>query len=92
MAEETQEVETTKQSTGSLVISLSHPTPMWAIMIFRVEFLLNKAFMMWVSTTNIVPSAKLQMFIGTMTAIDFFVWGIGRSLGIKPPDDGTTKS
>lgn len=92
MAEETQEVETTRQSAGSLVLSFKHPTPMWMILVFRVEFFLNKAFMMWVSSSDIIPSTKLKMFLATMTAIDFFVWGIGRSLGIKPPDDGTTKS
>lgn len=87
-----QPAEVVQQVKGTVGISFNSPTPMWATWIFRVEFFLNKALMMWIASTDIIPSNKLKVVIATFTAVDFFVWGIGRSIGVRPPDDPSAKT
>lgn len=72
---------------GTVGISFINPTPMWATWIFRVEFFANKAFLLWMSSTNIIHPEQMKGIVGTLAAIDFFVWGIGKSIGVKPPED-----
>lgn len=87
MANDTQEAEVTKQVKGTTTLSFADPTPRWATWVFRVEFFLNKALLMWITSTNIVAPEHIKGVVATLAAIDFFVWGIGRSIGVKPPEN-----
>lgn len=78
-----QEVQTTELRKGKLVISLTAPTPVWVTWIFRTEFVLNKAVMIWLSATTLVPPENLKETILTLTIVDFIVWGLGRFIGIS---------
>jgi hypothetical protein len=67
-------------------ISLSDPTPKWVNWIFRIEFVLNKALMFWLASTSLINQDNLKEWIIALTAIDLFVWGIGRFIGHKKED------
>lgn len=80
---EIQEVEKTEMVTGKTVVSLNLPTPKWATWIFRTEFVLNKAAMMYLSGTGSIPADKIKEYILILTIVDFVVWVAGRFLGVK---------
>ena len=84
--ETTTEVQTTEQSKGKLVISLTQPTPMWATWIFRVQFFANKAILFYLAGTTLIPPDMIKQDILILASVDLFVWGIAKSLGIKPPE------
>ena len=88
MAEETKsvEVETTQQAKGKLVMSVTLPSPMWATWVFRIQFFANKAIMVFLSGTNTISPDHIKQYILILTCIDVFVWGLAKSLGIKPPE------
>lgn len=80
---EIQEVEKTEMIQGKTVLSLNLPTPKWATWIFRTEFVLNKAAMMYLSGTGSIPPEKIKEYILILTIVDFVVWVGGRLLGVK---------
>jgi hypothetical protein len=83
----TQEVNTTKSVTGTTVLSFTKPTPVWATWIFRGEFIINKCLMMYLSgTTHTVVDLKNDILI--LTIIDFGVWMLAKSIGVKKADLG----
>lgn len=86
MAEDTQTVQVEEQALGKLSLSIKSPTPMWATWAFRIQFCFNKAFLFWVTSVDMFNAAELKTIIATCAAIDLFVWGIGRSIGVKPPE------
>lgn len=80
---DTQPVETTVEQSGKVKFGmqgLNNPTPKWATYIFRAEFLLNKAIMLFFYS-DLTP---LQIKI--LACIDFLVWGAGRFVGVKKED------
>ena len=62
---------------------VTNPTPMWATWVFRIEFLLNKTFMIWVAATASIPKEHLNEMILYASLIDGFFWGIGKFIGIS---------
>ncbi len=83
---ETTTVETEKELKGKPVFSFSLPTPKWAIYVFRTEFFINKALMLWLTGTTIVPTENAKEYILILVAIDTVVWGLSRSIGIRKED------
>lgn len=86
MAEEKTPSQIEVPVTGSTTFgvgSLSQPTPMWVTWIFRTEFVLNKAVMMWLASTSMVQGDNLKEIIAILTILDFVIWGLGRFVGIK---------
>jgi hypothetical protein len=86
------QVETAEQVKGTLKIGaqgIVNPTPMWATWIFRIEFFLNKALLYYFTTTTTaqMSAEEVKHWLVVLIAIDGFVWGIGKSMGIKPPED-----
>lgn len=80
---EVQEVEKTETIKGKTVVSLNLPTPKWATWIFRTEFVINKALMMYISGTATIPSDKAKEYMLILAVTDFLVWTGGRFLGVK---------
>ena len=66
--------------------SLSRPTPAWVNWVFRVQFVANKAILMWLGSTSLVNVDNLREIILALGVIDFAVWGIGRFIGLKKDD------
>lgn len=87
MADKLQEVEVVKSVPGKLAWSIKSPSPMWATWAFRIQFCANKAIMFWLSGTDSMTTSQIKSKILLLTSIDMFVWALGRSIGIKPPDD-----
>lgn len=83
---EAQVAEVDKMVAGKTVLSFQLPTPKWATIIFRTEFILNKALMFWMSGTSIIPPEKVKEYILILGAVDLVVWFFGRSIGIKKDD------
>lgn len=79
---ETTTVQVEREMRGKTVVSFSKPTPMWATWIFRVEFLLNKAILMVLSASHLWTPEQVKESLIWIAAIDFFVWGIARGLGV----------
>jgi hypothetical protein len=86
MAEETQQAEKVVQASGTTgfgVAQLNKPTPLWVNWIFRTEFVLNKVFLIWLGSQDIIDNAhSLKVIIGIVAAIDGVVWGLGKFVGI----------
>ena len=80
---EIQEVEKTELVKGKTVVSLNLPTPKWATWIFRTEFVLNKAALMYLSGTGAIPPEDVKEYILILSIVDFVVWIAGRFLGVK---------
>lgn len=80
-----QSVETEEVVKGHTVLSFTHPTPMWATWAFRTEFILNKAAMMWLGGTALIPPEKVKETVLILTIVDFVVWFVARGLGVKKP-------
>lgn len=79
-----QEVSTTeilkgKQTFG--IKSLNRPTPLWVTWVFRTEFILNKAALLFFASDINVFQLKI------LACFDFIVWGVGKFAGIKRPDE-----
>lgn len=86
MANEAQPAQDTVNIKGTTRFGLNQvvkPTPMWATWVFRIEFLLNKTFMIWVAATSSIPKEHLNEIILYASLIDGFVWGIGKFIGIS---------
>lgn len=90
--EETQQVRTTETiPKGKTVISFTKDTPMWATWIFRIEFFLNKGIMMYLAgTPNTIVHLKNDILI--LGIVDFMVWGLAKSIGVKKSDLGLEDS
>lgn len=71
------------------VISVSSPAPKWATWLFRIEFFANKAFLLWLAATKIITPDNIQEILVAAVAIDTFIWGLGRGLGVKKDDFDT---
>ncbi len=87
MADTTQQAEKEVQVTGVTkfgIGQISNPTPMWVTWAFRIEFIANKAFMMWVASSD--DTTNVKQIVLWATIIDFVVWGLGRFVGISKED------
>lgn len=86
MEEETQPVEKVVQESGTTRFGLgqvNQPTPTWVNWIFRTEFVLNKVFLFWLSSQDVINNAHtLKVILGVLAAIDGTVWGLGKFVGI----------
>lgn len=88
--DQTQEVEIHEQTPkGKTVLSFTQPTPMWANWIFRIQFFANKAIMFYLAGTTLISPDNIKQYILILASIDLFVWGVDKSIGIKPPDDNS---
>lgn len=83
---EAQVAEVDKMVAGKTVISFNLPTPKWATWVFRTEFVLNKAVLLYLGGTSSIPADKLKEYILILSIVDFVVWGMGRGIGIKKDD------
>lgn len=82
---DTTTVETTKEVKGNLVLSSTAPTPRWATLLFRGQFILNKMFLVIAGGTSMVDPKHLQEAILWAAAIDIGVWTFARMIGIQKP-------
>lgn len=83
------QVETQKASTGKLtfgVAGLNNPTPTWVTWIFRTEFVLNKAVMLWIAASDLVKNYNVKEIMLILSIVDFVTWGLGRFVGVKKAD------
>jgi hypothetical protein len=81
----TQQAEITTLQKGKVGFGLDQlgkPTPMWVIWIFRTQFVLNKAALMYIGATVDVPLTDVKSIILKLSIIDFVIWGLGRFVGI----------
>lgn len=67
------------------VLSFNKPTPKWATWIFRVEFLLNKAFLYGLSQ-DLFGTVNIKKALVWAILIDGIIWGIGRAIGVQKKD------
>lgn len=68
------------------VISINKPTPKWATWMFRIIFNLTGAAAIWIGADGVLDDAtKVKVLLG-MKALDYFIWGIGKGLGVKKED------
>lgn len=68
------------------VISLNQPTPAWVNWFFRIEFVLNKAMLFYLSGDTGISLATLKQTLLILGTIDLAVWGLGRFVGLKKAD------
>lgn len=81
-----QEVQQTGVVEGKTVISINKPTPMWATWVFRIVFLLTTAATIIIAADPGIPD-DMKVRIGVyLKALDVFIWGIGRGLGVEKAD------
>lgn len=86
MADEKQEVSTTKTVSGTVGFNPSAPSPIWATWIFRIVFLLTMvATIIIAGDTHIPNDIKVRIFL-YMKGFDVFVWGVAKGLGVKKKD------
>lgn len=85
-ANTTQEIMEEKTVKGKLVLSFTKPSPTWALWVFRTEFVINKAAMIYLSGTTLVSPDKVKESILILTIADFLTWVVAKSLGIKKQD------
>lgn len=84
---ETVQAEVIKPVKGTVGISFKNPTPQWANIIFRVQFFANKAVLYYLAGTSLIPPDKIKQDILILASVDLFVWGIAKSIGVKPPEN-----
>lgn len=70
---------------GKTVMSFTLPSPLWAKMVFRAEFIANKAFLMALSQ-GLLPTLDTKITLAWAVIIDFIVWGLAKGVGIKKED------
>lgn len=68
------------------IISIQNPTPKWATWLFRIVFLLTSVAVFLVSNEPSIPDPFKIRIALWLKALDVFVWGIGRGLGVKKSD------
>lgn len=83
---EAQVAEVDKMIAGKTVISFNLPTPKWVTWIFRTEFVLNKAVLIYLAGTSSISKDNIQEYVLILSIVDFVVWGMGRGIGIKKDD------
>lgn len=85
MPEETQQAEKVVTETGTTKFGLAQvnqPTPLWVKWIFRVEFVMNKAFGIWLASQATLTNDQLKNLVLWATITDFVIWGLGKFVGI----------
>jgi hypothetical protein len=77
------EVESTKKMQGSVGISFTRPTPMWATWMFRIVFNLTLGAVIWIGGTGFIePKTKVECLLA-LKVLDNLIWTIARGLGVK---------
>lgn len=66
--------------------SIKDPSPKWATWLFRIVFLLTSVAVFLVANEPSVPDTLKVRIAVWLKALDVFVWGIGRGLGVKKSD------
>lgn len=62
--------------------AFSSRTPTWAQNMFRITFIVTKAFAVFMAGTNIIDeNMKYEIMLG-LTAIDGAVWGFSKMFGV----------
>lgn len=69
-----------------LAVPFTKPVPAWVTWIFRIQFILNKAFLFWLGSTSLVNPASIPELMTTAATIDLIVWGVGRFFGEDKKD------
>jgi len=86
MTDQLQEVSTTKDVKGTVTFAPGSPSPIWATWTFRIIFLANKAATVLIAAEDMfTDKMKIKIFL-YMSAVDLFVWGIAKGLGVKKKD------
>lgn len=84
--EETQPAEKVVEVAGKTrfgFAQINNPTPIAVTWIFRTEFVVNKVFLFWLSSQDIIDNAHtLKVILGIVAAVDGLVWGLGKFVGI----------
>ena len=68
------------------VISLNQPTPAWVNWFFRIEFVINKAILFYLSGDSGISIQNIKHTLLILGTIDLAVWGLGRFVGLKKAD------
>lgn len=84
MADEIIDVEKTVKMKGRTTFAPGSPTPLWAIWGFRIEFVANKMYLMYLSGTSHAIDIKELLLYATI--IDFGTWAIANMMGVKKKD------
>lgn len=59
------------------------PTPSWATWFFRIEFVLNKMLLFYLTGASDMPPAQMKNTLLIAGTIDLGVWTLGRMVGVK---------
>ncbi|HEU4901182.1 MAG TPA: hypothetical protein VFT06_00280 [Flavisolibacter sp.] len=76
------QVEEKKEVTGTTVISISKPTPMWATWMFRIVFLLTTAAVVIIAGDPVIKDETKVRVMLYLKGFDVVIWGIARGLGV----------
>lgn len=66
---------------------LSNSTPVWALWIFRIVFLLTKIIVAYIAATNLFsPELKYEVTLFLTLVVDPFAFGLSKMFGIPVED------
>ncbi len=82
------QVEKTELVKGVTTFAPGHPTPKWALWIFRTEFVMSKVLALYLTGTDRVPSSDIKEYLLIITAVDLGTWLFANSMGVKKKDVG----
>jgi len=82
------QVEQTEIVKGKTTFAPGHPTPLWAIWVFRTEFVLSKMLLLYLSGTSTVAAENMKEYVLKITVVDFGIWLFANSIGVKKKDVG----
>lgn len=74
------------ETPGKTVISISRPTPAWATWVFRAVYWMVFGIGVWLAATNVVSDKHKFEILLALSALDRFIWGMARGLGVKKED------
>lgn len=69
------------------VKQIKNPTPVWALWMFRIVFLLNKIIIGYLAATNLLsPDVKYEVTVFLAIVVDPFAFGLSKMFGIPVED------
>lgn len=86
LTQDAQVIEPVKGTVKFGLGQISNPTPVVLTWIFRIEFLVNKAFGIWLASQTSLDLPSLKNLVLWATIIDGFFWGIGKFFGVSKDD------
>lgn len=82
----TTELENHEVTTKFGLNQVNNPTPMWVTWVFRVQFVMNKAVGIWLSSTGLIPVQYIKEVFLALNCFDLAVWGLGKFVGVEKKD------